>query len=110
MEIRKATVHDVPRMMEIYALARQFMVENGNPHQWAERNWPPEELIRRDIERDKSHVCVHEGKIVGVRIRLGDFDGAPTADLYPYEVKVCEYHHAYQGKPERQTHALYHAE
>ena len=65
MEIRKATLNDVPRMMEIYAIARQFMVDNGNPTQWAERNWPPEALVRKDIEQGRSHVCVHEDRVVG---------------------------------------------
>jgi hypothetical protein len=68
-------------MMEIYAAARQFMVENGNPHQWAERNWPPEELIRRDIAQGKSHVCVHEGKIVGAFYYDYGKDIDPTYDL-----------------------------
>lgn len=40
-------------------------------------------------------LIVHEDKIVGVRIRLGDVDDAPTADLYPYEVQVCWYRYSY---------------
>ena len=81
MEIRKSTVQDVPRMMEIYAAARQFMVENGNPTQWAERGWPPEELVRRDIEQGKSHVCVHEGKVVAAFYYDFGKDIDPTYDL-----------------------------
>lgn len=57
MEIRKATEGDLKEIMEIYAEARNFMVRTGNPHQWAERCWPPEWLIRQDIEEGKSYVC-----------------------------------------------------
>ena len=49
MKIRHSTVRDLDRMMEIYAFARQFMAEHGNPDQWGPTNWPPEELIRKDI-------------------------------------------------------------
>lgn len=51
--------------MEIYEYARKFMAEHGNPNQWGPTNWPPEKLIRDDISRKKSYVCVHENKIVG---------------------------------------------
>ena len=60
MKIRKTTLADLPRVMEIYALAREFMAANGNPTQWAERNWPPEDLIRSDIAAGDSYVCEHE--------------------------------------------------
>ena len=49
MNIRKATEQDIKRMMEIYAYARKFMAENGNPNQWGPTNWPPESLIRNGI-------------------------------------------------------------
>ena len=65
MQIRKSHTEDLPRMMEIYAYARQFMAEHGNPNQWGPTNWPPEDLIRADIASGKSYVCVHEGRIVG---------------------------------------------
>lgn len=52
--------------MDIYAAARAFMAQSGNPHQWGPTNWPPEALVRDDIARAKSHVCVHDGRIVGV--------------------------------------------
>lgn len=57
MNIRNATISDLPEMMALYAAARQFMVDTGNPRQWAARSWPPEELIRRDIAQGKSYVC-----------------------------------------------------
>jgi ribosomal protein S18 acetylase RimI-like enzyme len=66
MEIRKAVLGDLPRILEIYAGARDFMVRTGNPNQWAHRGWPPEELIRQDISREKSFVCCEEGNILAV--------------------------------------------
>ena len=54
------------RIMELYALARSFMVRHGNPNQWGPTNWPPERLIREDIESGSSYVCVNDaGRIVG---------------------------------------------
>lgn len=66
MEIRKAVLEDLPRILELYAGAREFMVKTGNPRQWAARNWPPEEVIRKDIDRQKCHVCLEGQRILGV--------------------------------------------
>ncbi len=56
--VRRSTEQDLGRIMEIYAYARQFMAAHGNPSQWGPTNWPPEALIRRDIEGGNSYVCV----------------------------------------------------
>ena len=66
MHIRKATEPDLSRIMEIYAIARVFMAEHGNPDQWGPTNWPPEPLVRNDIAQGKSFVCELDGRIVGV--------------------------------------------
>ncbi len=66
MQIRNATGADLPRIMDIYTQARDFMVQQGNPRQWAARNWPPEVLVRQDIAAGKSYVCEDESSIVGV--------------------------------------------
>ena len=66
MRIRHAEEKDIPRMMEIYRYAREFMAAHGNPNQWGPTNWPPEELIRRDIREGHSYVCENdEGKVTG---------------------------------------------
>ncbi len=66
MKIRKTTEKDIERVMDIYAHARKFMAEHGNPNQWGKRNWPPEELIRDDIEKGCSYVCENEnGEVIG---------------------------------------------
>ena len=45
--IRKATPRDLPRIREIYEMARQFMRKNGNHSQW--KGDEPEALIEGDI-------------------------------------------------------------
>ena len=78
MEIRKATERDLERIMDIYAHARSFMAEHGNPTQWGPTHWPPEELIRRDIAAGDSYVCVHGGRVVGVFYFVHGRDIEPT--------------------------------
>lgn len=66
MEIQKATIHDLPRIMQLYAQARQFMVDTGNPRQWAARNWPPQWLLEQDIQQGKLYVCWCEDTLAAV--------------------------------------------
>ena len=66
MRIRKTTEKDFERVMEIYAYARGFMADHGNPNQWGPTNWPPEALIHEDIAQGKSYVCEVDGRVVGV--------------------------------------------
>ena len=66
-------------MNEIYASARKFMVEHDNPNQWAPRNWPPERLLRQDIQNGKSYVCLNdEGKVIGTFFYDYGVDVEPT--------------------------------
>ena len=65
-------------MMEIYAHARRFMAEHGNPNQWGPTNWPPEDLIRRDIAAGNSYVCLNEGTVVGTFYFVFGPDIEPT--------------------------------
>ena len=80
MNIRKAETGDLPRIMEIYAHARDFMARTGNPKQWGATNWPPEELIRDDISKGNSYVCEDEGEVVGVFYFIHGLDIDPTYD------------------------------
>lgn len=77
MEVRHSTEQDFDRIMEIYAGARKFMAENGNPNQWGPTNWPPEDLIHRDIENGKSYVCICDGNIVGTFFYTAGEDPEP---------------------------------
>lgn len=66
MEIRKANTKDIERILEIYESARSFMVDHGNPGQWAASGYPPRALIEQDIVQEHCHVCLSAGCIVGV--------------------------------------------
>ena len=78
MDIRHSTPEDLPRMLEIYEYARRFMAGHGNPLQWGPTCWPPEALLRRDIEEGDSYVCLHQGRVVGTFfLRFGP-DAEPT--------------------------------
>ena len=78
MEIRKTKTEELNAVMELYAAARQFMADTGNPRQWAARNWPPRDLIRRDIEQGRSFVCVEAGEILAVFYYAYGYDIDPT--------------------------------
>ena len=79
MEIRKTTEKDIPRMREIYAYAREFMANTGNPNQWGPRNWPPEELLYADIEAGDSYVCTNDrGEVIGTFFFVHGKDIEPT--------------------------------
>ena len=66
MQIRKTTESDFDCVMKIYARAREFMARTGNPNQWGPTNWPPEDLIHKDIREGDSYVCLNdEEKVIG---------------------------------------------
>ena len=65
MDIRKSTENDFETIMKTYAFAGKFMAEHGNPNQWGSTNWPPENLIHKDIAAGNSYVCIETGKIAG---------------------------------------------
>ena len=79
MQIRKSVPQDLERIMEIYAYARQFMAQHGNPNQWGPTNWPPEALIRKDIADGSSYVCENgAGKVIGTFFFTQGSDIEPT--------------------------------
>lgn len=63
--VRQAGMQDLPRIEEIYAGARKFMVENGNPNQWGTGN-PPHDRIVMDIEKSLLYVIEENDVIHGV--------------------------------------------
>lgn len=62
---RHAKKEDLPVLMEIFAGARKFMRENGNPEQW-KNNHPPAEMLEDDIEKEILYVYENAGEIQGV--------------------------------------------
>ncbi len=95
MEIRHSAPHDFEAIKAIYARARSFMAEQGNPDQWG-TSWPSESVIASDIDganAEHGYVCVHDNRVVGVFFyKVGDdptyahiYDGA-WRDPSPYGV------------------------
>ena len=79
MRIRKSEPRDLERMQEIYAFARRFMAEHGNPDQWGPTGWPPEALLRNDIAQGNSYVCLNEeGTVIGTFFYVQGADIEPT--------------------------------
>ncbi len=66
MKIRNGRMDELSHLMEIYAGAREYMAANGNPRQWGAINWPPEALIKQDIETGHCFVCEEDEKAVAV--------------------------------------------
>lgn len=62
--IRLARKEELPRLLEIYAAARAFMRQNGNPLQWA-GGYPGEEVLWEDIARERLYVIEEKGHIGG---------------------------------------------
>ena len=79
MKIRNSTPQDLDRILEIYAHAREYMAQHGNPNQWGPTHWPPEALVRKDIAESSSYVCENDqGKVVGVFFFVFGKDIEPT--------------------------------
>ena len=64
-QLRKALREDLPRIEEIYAYARAFMAETGNPNQWG-KTTPPTAQLEDDIEKGDLYVLSHDETIHGV--------------------------------------------
>lgn len=64
-EIRKASREELPAIEAIYAGARRFMAENGNPTQWGKTD-PERGVLEEDIRQGNLYVLRHQGKIHGV--------------------------------------------
>ena len=65
MNIRKANPEDLSAIMDIYHIAQDFMIKNGNPTQWG-HEYPSEDLIIKDIDDGLCHLICDGKKIHGV--------------------------------------------
>ena len=61
--IRLAQNQDFKEILMIYAYARKFMAEHGNPTQWGNTS-PREEVLRNDIRQQQLYVIENDGKIL----------------------------------------------
>lgn len=78
LTIRKAVQQDLNRIMDLYAMARTFMKEHGNPTQWG-ANYPSKDRIQEDIQAGKQFVCLEANQIVGTFYYAQEND--PTYDV-----------------------------
>lgn len=63
--VRSAVAADLERIEAVYAYARDFMVQNGNPNQWG-RSHPPHKQLVQDIEDGNLYVITGDDNIHGV--------------------------------------------
>lgn len=63
--IRKAKANDLEEILQIYAAAREFMAENGNPGQWV-NGYPCRELLEKDLQKEQLYVYETEAGIEAV--------------------------------------------
>lgn len=64
LTVRAADMADMPKIMPIYAHARDFMAATGNESQWG-KTFPPEELIAQRIKNKELYAVESEGRICG---------------------------------------------
>lgn len=91
-EIRKTRPEDLETVMGIYARARVFMAEHGNPSQWGTSR-PPKSAVEKDIDSGDSYVCTVDEKIAAVfYYRVGEdptyraIEGGQWMNSQPYGV------------------------
>ncbi len=63
--VRKAGMTDLNDILAIYAYARGFMEKTGNPTQWG-NHYPPEDLLREDIKKQRLYVLFDDAGLYGV--------------------------------------------
>lgn len=62
MEIRKATTNDIPAIRDIFKVAKQIMIDEGDIHQWEEEDYP-ECKLDNDITNNEGYVILEDNKI-----------------------------------------------
>lgn len=68
-EIVTAKEADLPRILEIYDIAKAYMRASGNPNQW-NGAYPDPETLRTDMEKQRLYVYKKDGRIHGVFMLL----------------------------------------
>ena len=65
LHVRKAVMADFQKIMTIYRIAQEFMINTGNPNQWRRTN-PTEEQIKEDIQNGICRLICEGQEIHGV--------------------------------------------
>ena len=82
--VRSATNDDLPRLMDIFAQARETMRADGNLTQWA-GEYPSAQVVLEDILLGRSFVIEEDGAVVGT---FAFIQGVEPTYLHIYE---CEF-------------------
>lgn len=64
LTVRKAALSDLPRLLEIYAHARRFMAENGNPTQW-KNEYPWADMLVENIRKGNQYALLDNSRVCG---------------------------------------------
>lgn len=78
LNIRPAVMQDLPRIMPLFEIARQFMASTGNTNQWID-GYPQEELISEEITKGHCFVAERQDEIVATFCLIIGKD--PTYDI-----------------------------
>ena len=81
--IRRATLEDMPILLEIYDRARKFMASCGNVNQWT-NGYPSKEILSEDIKKGEMYV-------------LEDEDGIQASFVFYCGIDPC-YNKIYDGQ------------
>lgn len=71
--IRPATLHDLPRLLEIYTTARAFMRAHGNMNQW-NGPYPDEATLRDDVALQQLYVIEEDQVVHGCFALIGGME------------------------------------
>jgi GNAT superfamily N-acetyltransferase len=73
MTITLATPADLSTILNIYAAARRFMKEAGNPNQWGD-NDPAPAVVEEDLANERLYLCREGYTILGVFCYFEDIE------------------------------------
>lgn len=65
MEVRKARLSELGKILGIYEGARAFMRKNGNPTQWGD-GYPPADVVEGDVREGRLFVIAEGEELFGV--------------------------------------------
>ena len=90
MDIRNATVADIPEIMRICDSARNYMRANGNKAQWI-NGYPSKQLWLDDIAKkqcfvceEKNHLCAVFAFIIGEDPTYTYIEDGDSEDIFDY--------------------------
>jgi GNAT superfamily N-acetyltransferase len=78
IELRKASITDLPEMMKLFEMGIQSLKRQGSP-QWQDGYGPSSEKIAEDIQNQESYVLLYAGQIAASAALVKGIDPVYTA-------------------------------